>query len=241
MDSVPISRSRGAVCGLLLVLLGAWGGVAPFAGPAIRFGFTPDRAWEYTQGRLYLSAVPGAAVLLTGLIVMLTRSRWLGGFCAVIAALGGAWFVAGAALIRLFPASLGVGSVSPGTPLGVTTALRATATDMAFFVGLGAAVLFVAALAIGRFSVVGYKDYVRAEELVQAPGGGQGNGGLARIGLIPGSPQPSTYGTDPASTATYAPGQANYLGGQSQYPPQYPPDPGGSSTDPYPSANPFQQ
>src|SRR5262249_3592540 len=62
-DGVQTSRSRGSMCGLALILLGAWGGVAPFAGPSVGFGFTPDRAWESTSGRLFLSAIPGAVVL----------------------------------------------------------------------------------------------------------------------------------------------------------------------------------
>jgi hypothetical protein len=154
-----------------------------------------------------------------------------------VAALCGAWFIAGAALIRLLPASLGARSVSPGAVIGTTT-LRATATDMAFFVGLGAAAVFLGALALGRFSVVAYKDYVRAEELVEPPGAGQGSGGLARIGLIPGGPE-NSWG-DQGGTVTYSPGQAQYPGAQPRYPSQYPPDPEGS-TDPYPSAGPYQQ
>ena len=65
-SQVRIRRSRGAVCGAALILLGLWAGLAPFVGPYFHFGFTPDKAWEYNTGRLYLSAVPGAASGLAG-------------------------------------------------------------------------------------------------------------------------------------------------------------------------------
>ena len=37
---VGIPRSRGAICGVLLILLGLWGGLAPFVGPYFHFGIT---------------------------------------------------------------------------------------------------------------------------------------------------------------------------------------------------------
>src|SRR5579862_7842907 len=92
-SAVPMPRSRGSVSGILLILLGAWGGLAPFVGPYFHSGFEPDKPWVYTAARLYASVLPGAAVLLAGLVVSATKTRWIGGLAAVIAALGGAWFV----------------------------------------------------------------------------------------------------------------------------------------------------
>src|SRR5260370_35592010 len=93
-DDVQTPRSRGSLCGLALILLGAWAGLAPFAGPSLRFGFTPDRAWAYTSGRLYLSALPGAVVLLAGLIVAMTSNRSFARFCEFSAGPGGTWTLA---------------------------------------------------------------------------------------------------------------------------------------------------
>ena len=61
--TLRVRRSRGALSGVLLVLLGLWGAVIPFVGPYFRYAYTPDRAWEYTSGRLWLEVLPGAAVL----------------------------------------------------------------------------------------------------------------------------------------------------------------------------------
>ena len=65
-----IPRRRGAVCGLLLILLGLWGGLAPFVGPYLHFGYTPDKTWDFSSGRLYYSVIPAAAVLLGGLLAV---------------------------------------------------------------------------------------------------------------------------------------------------------------------------
>ena len=48
-----VPRSRGALSGVLLVLLGAWGALVAFVGPYFHYAFTPDRAWAYTSGRLW--------------------------------------------------------------------------------------------------------------------------------------------------------------------------------------------
>ena len=104
-------RTRGGLSGLLLIVLGAWGALIPFVGPYFHYAYTPDRSWAYTSGRLWLEVVPGAATVLGGLIVLLTRSRLWGGFGAFLAALGGAWFVVGAAVTAQIVKS---GSIRPG-------------------------------------------------------------------------------------------------------------------------------
>jgi len=235
--SVRIPRSRNALSGFIILVLGAWGAVAPYAGPYYGFGFTPDHAWQYTPGRLYLSAIPGAVAALTGLIVMLTRSRWFGSLCAFIAALAGVWFIAGAALVRLLPASFHAGSVQVGTPIE-TGLTRITLTQLGLYTGVGAIIVFFAAIAMGRFSVAAHKDHVRAAELEEAQDRAERAGRFADgsgLGLIYGtSPDPS-LATDYASDAgQYVPGQS--YAGQSQYPSQYPPDL--DSIEVYPSADP---
>lgn len=70
-----IPRTRGGLCGVLLVLLGAWGALVPFVGPYFHFAYTPDQTWRYTSGRLWLEIAPGAAAVVGGLIVAGTRSR----------------------------------------------------------------------------------------------------------------------------------------------------------------------
>ena len=91
MAVARIPRRRGGLCGFLLVLLGLWGGLIALVGPYFHFGYTPDKAWSYSSGRLYLSILPGVVTLIGGLIVMSTRSRTagvVGGFLAAAPAPG---------------------------------------------------------------------------------------------------------------------------------------------------------
>jgi hypothetical protein len=157
-DDVLTPRSRGSLCGLALILLGAWAGLAPFVGPSLGFGFAPDRAWAYTSGRLYLSALPGAIVLLAGLIVAMTRSRSFGGLCAFVAALAGFWLIVGAALVKLLPASQAA-AITVGAPIRASASAQVV-TGLAFFTGTGALIVFFAAIALGRFSITALRDYV---------------------------------------------------------------------------------
>ena len=179
-----IPRSRGGVSGVLLILLGAWGALAPFVGPYFHYAYTPDKAWAYTSGRLYLSIVPGAAALLGGLLVVSTAHRAIGILGALLAAVGGVWFIVGGSVIVLVVKN---GSISPGFPLsgplgGLTSATRQFLEGLGFFTGTGVLILFLAALALGRFSVVGVRDAALAEgeeptlSEPYPPGPGQGSG-----------------------------------------------------------------
>ena len=99
MTSVSsVTRARDRFSAILLVLLGVWGGVIPFVGPYAGYAYTPDTAWTYTSGRLWLSILPAAAVFFGGVLVLppATLPAARAGGC--LAAIGGAWFVVGAFL-----------------------------------------------------------------------------------------------------------------------------------------------
>src|ERR1035437_897340 len=113
-----IPRRRGSLCGILLVLLGAWGALIPFVGPYFHYAYSPDRAWAYSSGRLYLSILPGIAALLGGLLVLATRSRPVGVLGGFIAAAGGAWLVVGYPVILEITKKT---TINPGVPTGAGT------------------------------------------------------------------------------------------------------------------------
>jgi hypothetical protein len=158
-----VSRTRGALSGLLLVVLGAWGALVPFVGPSFHYAYTPDKAWAYTSGRLWLEILPGAATLVGGLVVLASAYRPAAHFGAWLAALSGAWFTLGGIL---GPTWSGI-SMNPGTPVGGTT-MRAF-EQIGFFTGLGVVIVGVAAMAAGRFSVISVRDARRAERAAPAP------------------------------------------------------------------------
>jgi len=154
-----VPRSRGAVSGLLLVLLGLWGALIPLVGPYFHYAYTPDTAWTFTHGRIWLEIVPGAATFLGGIILLVSASRPMAMFGAWLAAAGGAWFALGTVLSPIWPAA---STLNPGSPVGTTTLLRQV-EHLGFFTGLGVVIVFVAALALGRMTVVGAREVRMAE------------------------------------------------------------------------------
>jgi hypothetical protein len=151
-----VPRSRGALTGALLVLLGAWGGLIAFIGPYFHYAYTPDKAWTYTTGRLWLEILPAAGAVLGGLIVGGSASRPVAIFGAWLAALSGAWFALGGLLGSVW--SFG-GSI--GHPVGDN--LHRVVEQIGFFTGLGVVIVFLAAVALGRFTVIGHRERLAAE------------------------------------------------------------------------------
>lgn len=154
--TLRVRRTRGALSGVLLVLLGLWGALIPFIGPYFHYAYTPDKAWDYTSGRLWLEILPGAAVLVGGVFVLISRHRLIGVLATWLAAAGGAWFAVGG-LVAARWTSL----PSVGTPAGGPT--RMVLEQIGFFIGLGVAVAFLAGLAMGRFTVIAARDMAVAE------------------------------------------------------------------------------
>jgi hypothetical protein len=155
-DDVMASESlayRGRVIGVLLMLLGAWGALVPFVGPYFGYAYTPDKAWVYTSGRLWLSILPGAAVFLGGLLVLASDKAAAPG--AFLAALGGAWFVVG---LPVSAFALTGSRLTPGSPVASHSAMFGAATmrfleQLGFFYGLGVVILFFAAVSLGEVVV----------------------------------------------------------------------------------------
>jgi hypothetical protein len=148
---LKMPRSRGAASGFLLILLGIWGALIPFVGPYFDFAFSPDRVWVWTAARGWLEVLPGAATVVGGFLLMSSRNRFtamLGGWLTVFA---GAWFVVG----RVLAGPLGIGDV--GSPVAATDT-KGAAMELAYFYGLGAVIVFLGAMALGRLSVRSARD-----------------------------------------------------------------------------------
>jgi hypothetical protein len=137
-------KRRSIVTGVLLILLGAWGGLAPFVGPYFHFAYTPVTTWHYTQPRLWLEVLPAGAAVVGGALVMVSTSRLLAACGAVLAVLAGGWFVAGTVVNTIWT-RLG----TPGVPAG-TTHTRIALEQLGMFTGLGVVIVLFAALALGH-------------------------------------------------------------------------------------------
>lgn len=201
--TMRVPRSRGMLSGVLLLILGLWGGLIPFIGPYADFAFTPDDPWHVTDDRLLLSVAPAAATVLGGLIVLGSANRAFAIFGGWLAALGGGWFVVGGPLSVLWDAD-GV-----GTPMGGES--RQVAEQLSFFTGLGVLIVFFAALALGRFAVVGVKEARLAEEVAEYdahrphdPERGWERGAGAAPEHRPGQPGEQPGGTQPVPRGRYS-------------------------------------
>jgi hypothetical protein len=149
--TLRVRRSRGALSGVLLVLLGIWGALIPLVGPYFHYAYTPDRAWDFTAGRFWLEQLPGLAVLVGGVIVLASRYRLVALAGSWLAAAGGAWFAVGSLVAGRWS-----GLPTAGTPTG--GAARMALEQAGFFTALGVVITLVAGLAMGRFTVIAARD-----------------------------------------------------------------------------------
>ena len=145
---LQIRRSHGVFGGFLLALLGIWGALIPFIGPYFHYAYTPGKAWTYNTGRLWLEILPGAAALLGGLMLIAARGRHTALFGAFLGIISGAWFALGNVVAPLWT------TANPaGVPASTTTLMRAV-EQVGFFIGLGLAMVLVAAAVAGRITAV---------------------------------------------------------------------------------------
>ena len=146
---LQMRRSRGAFSGFLLMLLGLWGALIPFVGPYFNYAYTPDKAWTYNTGRLWLEVLPGAAVFLGGFLLLVAKGRHTALFGALLAAVAGAWFTLGTVLSPLWNHHVPMG----GSPVGSSVYMRIM-EQLGFFTALGVVIVFIAAVALGRIASV---------------------------------------------------------------------------------------
>jgi hypothetical protein len=152
-------RSRGALSGFLLALLGLWGALIPFIGPYFHYAYTPDTAWTYTTARLWLEILPGAAVFLGGILLIVATGRHVALFGAVLAAAAGAWFTLGTTLSPLWNNHVTLG----GSPASSAVYMRIM-EQLGFFSALGVVIVFIAGAAFGR--ILSVPSGIRSAETV---------------------------------------------------------------------------
>lgn len=155
--SLHMPRSRGALSGLLLLILGAWGALIPFIGPYFHFAYAPGQAWVWSTARAWLEVFPGVTAAAGGFLLLISGNRataMFGGWLAVIA---GAWFVVG----RTLASTLRLGDI--GQPLAATDAHRAI-IEIAYFSGLGALIVFIGGAVLARVTIRTARDVELAHQ-----------------------------------------------------------------------------
>jgi hypothetical protein len=126
--------------GLILVLLGAWGGIVSYVGPRFSYRMGAGPAWQWTTAHTELHAGPGAAIVVGGLALLVAAPRIVARLGAILALLGGMWLVVG----PLF-ASMWLGSASE-SQLASTTLSQAV-RPLGYHYGTGLLVVAAAAYA----------------------------------------------------------------------------------------------
>jgi len=107
MPAQAFVRSSHRTIGGLLVLVGLWGGLVPFAGPSFGFSMGTTPAWTWTESAGTLHVAPALVAVLAGVALIVELARPISG---LLAALAGAWFVIGPSLHPLW--------ASTSTPVG---------------------------------------------------------------------------------------------------------------------------
>lgn len=140
----PMARS--AMTGLLISLVGAWGGAVAFFGPEIGLGRPGAATWQWTTPHTVLNVIPGGAAFLGGLMVLF-GSRLLAGRIQRLGSLlafgAGAWFVLGSAVYPVF-----YGSGAPGYMQTGRGPLMNLASVAGYGLGVGIVLCTLAGLAM---------------------------------------------------------------------------------------------
>ena len=158
LSRMHVPWTRGATSGVLLIILGAWAGIVPFIGPYLNFAYTPatNTTWFWTDARGWFEVAPGAAAVAGGLLLILGTNRAVAIVGSWLGVAAGAWLIVGPSLADVLNQSMGRPDPTSSTNV---QALE----ELFFFYGVGALILFVASVALGRLSVQSVRDVAAAE------------------------------------------------------------------------------
>ncbi len=195
-----IPRSRGAVSGLLLMILGAWGALVPFIGPYFDLVVGPDDTWNWSSDRFWLSVLPGIVAFVGGLILLQSAHRGGASLGAWMGIAAGAWFTLGPLISRLWTAD---GASALGQPAGGTN--RQVLELLVMYAGLGVLMAAIAAFALGRLAVRSVRDVELAEEAELEPARRERDGMTTGVGRSPTATATACPTTRSASAASRSP------------------------------------
>jgi hypothetical protein len=198
-----IPRTKGALSGFLIVVLGIWAGLVPFVGPYFHYAMHSNQHWQWFADRFWLEVLPAIVAVVGGLILMggMTRvSMMFGGLLALAA---GLWFIVGPNVSMLW----NHGAITVGPPMGRHNITR-TLEWIGFFYGVGGLITMFSSYALGFMAALPIVDE-RVVGRTAAAGTGAAAGFAAGRATAPRdraaapAPAPAGDGTAaPAGTAT---------------------------------------
>ncbi len=148
-ESVPARPSRvvASAAGVSAILVGAWGGLAPYIGSAIHYNADGSATWTWNLQHGLLSLLPGTIAVVAG--VVLLANTWLGrpregvveraGAVAapVLLALSSVWFLIGTTVWPIYYSS---GVLAPAS------AVRTFSESLGYYLGEGFVLAVLAGL-----------------------------------------------------------------------------------------------
>jgi hypothetical protein len=206
-----IPRTKGAISGFLIVLLGLWGGLIPFIGPYFDYAMHSDQTWNWFSDRFWLEVLPAIVVVVGGLILMGGMRRASTMLGATIALAGGLWFIVGPNVSMLW----NHGAITVGPPIGSHNVTRMLEW-IGFFYGVGALITLFSSYAMGFMAALPIVDE-RVVGRTVATGTGATAGYAAGRATAPRDRAPATTAA-PAGTA--AADQPTAAGGTATSPPR---------------------
>jgi hypothetical protein len=166
-----IPRTKGALTGLLLIILGLWGALIPFVGPYFNYALHADQTWQWFADRGWLEVLPGVLTVIGGFMLMTGNTRGgmsLGGLLALI---GGLWFIVGPQVSTLWHH----GSMTIGPAVAKHNFTRMLEW-VGFHYGLGGLITMFSSYALGFLAALPIVDERVVGRTVAAAGAGAGAG-----------------------------------------------------------------
>jgi hypothetical protein len=139
-----IPRTKGALSGFIIVLLGIWAGLVPFVGPYFHYAMHSNQHWQWFADRFWLQVLPAIAAVVGGLILMGGGRRGSTMFGGLLALAAGLWFVIGPNVSMLW----NHGAITVGPPMGAHNLTRVLEW-LGFFYGVGALITMFSSYALG--------------------------------------------------------------------------------------------
>ena len=144
----PPASGRVRTAGLVVLAVGLWGAVIPFVGPSFGYSMGGTPAWTWTESSATLHLVPGLAAVLGGALLLVSRRQSARTSGALIAVLGGTWFLIAPSLRPLW-ATEGSGAMTGGGMMNHGSAVSDALQALGYHYGTGAIITAVAAYALG--------------------------------------------------------------------------------------------
>jgi hypothetical protein len=193
-----IPRTKGALSGLIIIILGAWGALIPFIGPYFDYALHSDQTWQWFADRFWLEVLPGIVAVIGGFMLLSGTRRGGMSLGAMLALAAGLWFIVGPQVSTLW----NDGQMTIGPAVAKHNFSRMLEW-IGFHYGLGGLITMFSSYALGFIAALPIVDE-RVVGRTVAAGAGAGAGFAAGRATAPArtdEPAPATRETTPAPAA----------------------------------------